>query len=378
VSGFTQTVVLTLTAAGSVSDYEDTSSLQQNVAIAAGVGTSRVTIEVSAASVIITATIAVPPSTTAAAVQASLSSNLGIAAVPSTAPSTALGVTVLTVPTITIVLPLRPPPTPPLPSRPSFAPPAANSTLPAADVVTSEVMIGATAGGICAIVVLCGTAYFCFIRRRGVSRIIARHGHKSTEREHHKPMATQKCAFTAAPYGPPNGAAQAHQRLRLFTVGSFEPAAALPRLSVRGKRKPTPPLRAPTAHDSQHGEDPLHGVSQQRVQQRLRLFTVGSSAPAAALPRLGVRGKRKPTPPLTTHDSQHGDNPDKRAAHDNTPTRPSNLHHCTPAQIADPDTTKPAARWWDDDDDDEWEPPHVLQVEIRNDSAGDGYHVYNV
>ena len=321
-SGFTQTVVLTLTAAGSVSDYEDTSSLQQNVAIAAGVGTSRVTIEVSAASVIITATIAVPPSTTAAAVQASLSSNLGIAAVPSTAPSTALGVTVLTVPTITIVLPLRPPPTPPLPSRPSFAPPAANSTLPAADVVTSEVMIGATAGGICAIVVLCGTAYFCFIRRRGVSRIIARHGHKSTEREHHKPMATQKCAFTAAPYGPPNGAAQAHQRLRLFTVGSFEPAAALPRLSVRGKRKPTPPL--------------------------------------------------------TAHDSQHGDNPDKRAAHDNTPTRPSNLHHCTPAQIADPDTTKPAARWWDDDDDDEWESPHVLQVEIRNDSAGDGYHVYNV
>ena len=95
--------MLTLTAAGSVSDYKDISSLQQNVAIAAGVDASLVTIEVSAASVIITATIAVPASTTATAVQASLSSTLGIAADPSTAPSTALGVTILTVPTITIL-----------------------------------------------------------------------------------------------------------------------------------------------------------------------------------------------------------------------------------------------------------------------------------
>ena len=94
--------MLTLTAAGSVSDYEDTSSLQQSVAIAAGVDTSLVTIEVAAASVIITATIGVPASITAAAVQASLSSTLGIAAEPSTAPSTALGVRILAVPTITI------------------------------------------------------------------------------------------------------------------------------------------------------------------------------------------------------------------------------------------------------------------------------------
>ena len=91
--------MLTLTAAGSVSDYEDTSSLQQNVATAAGVDTSLVTIEVSAASVIITATIAVPASTTAAAVQTSLSSTLGTAADA----SAALGVTIESAPTVALV-----------------------------------------------------------------------------------------------------------------------------------------------------------------------------------------------------------------------------------------------------------------------------------
>ena len=320
--------MLTLTAAGSVSDYKDISSLQQNVAIAAGVDASLVAIEVSAASVIITATIAVPASTTATAVQASLSSTLGIAADPSTTPSTALGVTILTVPTITIagsasgdalggapstprwpppprrprMLPLPPPPTLPLPSRPLFAPAAAKSTLPAAlddpsaDVVTSEVIIGATAGGICAIVALCGTACFCFMRLRGVS----------------------------------------HQRLRLFTVGSSAPAAVLPRplsgvpsgVSVRSKRKSTPPLRA-----------------------------------------------------LTAHDSQHGDDREKPAAHDGIPTWPSDLRDCTPAQIPVSSSQPhviPATLGWDYEDDGEWEPPHVLEVEIRNDFVGDGYHIYTI
>ena len=69
----TKTVVLTLTASGSVSDYSDTSSLQQKIATAAGVDDkSLVTISVAAASVIITANIAVPASTTATAVQTSL------------------------------------------------------------------------------------------------------------------------------------------------------------------------------------------------------------------------------------------------------------------------------------------------------------------
>ena len=66
--------MLTLTASGSVSDYTDSvkSSLQQKIADAAGVHKSLVTIRVTAASVIITATIGVPASTTADQVQTSL------------------------------------------------------------------------------------------------------------------------------------------------------------------------------------------------------------------------------------------------------------------------------------------------------------------
>eukprot|EP00964_Phaeocystis_antarctica_P114142 scaffold78102_cov54-Phaeocystis_antarctica.AAC.1 len=86
-----------MTASGSVSDYSDTSSLQQGVATAAGVDKSLVTISVAAASVIITATIAVPAST-AAAVQTSLSSTLGTA----DQASAALGITVESVPTVVV------------------------------------------------------------------------------------------------------------------------------------------------------------------------------------------------------------------------------------------------------------------------------------
>ena len=91
--------MLTLTASGSVSDYTDSvkSSLQQKVADAAGVHKSLVTIRVTAASVIITATIGVPASTTADEMQTSLSSSLGTA----DAASTALGITVEEAPTIT-------------------------------------------------------------------------------------------------------------------------------------------------------------------------------------------------------------------------------------------------------------------------------------
>ena len=104
------TVVLTLTASGSVSDYTDSdkSSLQQKVANAAGVDQSLVTILVAAASVRITATIAVPASTTADAVQTSLSSSFGTAADA----STALGITVEEVPTITFESPPSSSPTP--------------------------------------------------------------------------------------------------------------------------------------------------------------------------------------------------------------------------------------------------------------------------
>jgi len=85
-------VVLTMTASGSVGDYADTASLQGSIASAAGVDASAVTIAVTAAGrgVLITATITVPASSTAAAVQTSLSSRLGTAA----SASAALGATI--------------------------------------------------------------------------------------------------------------------------------------------------------------------------------------------------------------------------------------------------------------------------------------------
>ena len=88
--------MLTLTASGSVSDYSDTSALQTSIAVNAGVDASSVSISVAAASVIITATIKVPASMTADAVQTTLTSRLGTAA----AASTALGITVESAPTV--------------------------------------------------------------------------------------------------------------------------------------------------------------------------------------------------------------------------------------------------------------------------------------
>ena len=88
--------MLTLRASGSVSDYSDTSALQTAIADNAGVDPSLVSISVTAASVIITATIKVPASSTADALQATLTSRLGTAA----SASTALGITVESDPTI--------------------------------------------------------------------------------------------------------------------------------------------------------------------------------------------------------------------------------------------------------------------------------------
>ena len=89
--------MLTLVVSGSVSDYSDTSDLQTSIAVNAGVDSALVSITIAAASVIITATITVPVSTTADAMQTTLFSRLGTA---STA-STALGITVESDPIIT-------------------------------------------------------------------------------------------------------------------------------------------------------------------------------------------------------------------------------------------------------------------------------------
>jgi len=93
-------VTLALQASGSVADYSDTSDLKAKVASAAGVGASDVEITVSAASVLITAVIDVPSSTTAAAVSVLLSTKLNSV----DAASTALGITVEAIPTVVITV----------------------------------------------------------------------------------------------------------------------------------------------------------------------------------------------------------------------------------------------------------------------------------
>ena len=92
-------VVLTLTASGAVTDYADTSGLQQVFATAAGVDPSAVTITVAAASVIITATFAVPASRIAA-VRDALQEGLGGSAAAATA---VLGISVESMPTVKVV-----------------------------------------------------------------------------------------------------------------------------------------------------------------------------------------------------------------------------------------------------------------------------------
>ena len=105
-------VVLTLTASGAVSDYADTSDLQQTFATAAGVDTSAVTITVESASVIITATIAVPASITPASVSIALLQKFGTAS----AATQSLGIPVESAPTVEVV-DVAPPPAPPPPPR---------------------------------------------------------------------------------------------------------------------------------------------------------------------------------------------------------------------------------------------------------------------
>ena len=160
----TGTVVLTLTAGGSVSDYSDTSALQSAIAASAGVDASLVTISVAAGSVLITATIAVPASSTPAAVQTSLGATLGTAA----AASTALGVALEAVPTILIASPPPPsPPSPPsLPSPSMGDAPEANQAT--ADGPPTQIIVGALAAAMVA-AALGAVAYYVY-RARGLAK----------------------------------------------------------------------------------------------------------------------------------------------------------------------------------------------------------------
>ena len=131
----TETVELTLTASGVVSDYSDTSSLQQGIATAAGVHKSLVTINVAAASVIITAAIVVPAATPAATVLTSLTATVGSPA----AASAALGITVESITVMaygswwglgSCAPPSSPPPPMPSPPPPSPSPPPPSPSPP--------------------------------------------------------------------------------------------------------------------------------------------------------------------------------------------------------------------------------------------------------
>ena len=142
--------MLTLTARGVVGDYADTSSLRHKIGTAAGVDSSLVSISVVAASVLITATIAVPAHTNVAAVQDALSSALPTAA----AASTALGITVESMPVIHLEG---------LPPPPSMPP----SSAPAVDVLSQAgFLMGAIALGLMVLVSVIGIVYMNNLKKR--------------------------------------------------------------------------------------------------------------------------------------------------------------------------------------------------------------------
>lgn len=94
----TETVVVSLVAPGSVSEYQGrTDDLKQAFATVAGVDSSAVEVTITAASVRITATIAVPGTTTATAMTTSLKAELATAELA----TAALGFTVESVPVVT-------------------------------------------------------------------------------------------------------------------------------------------------------------------------------------------------------------------------------------------------------------------------------------
>ena len=117
----TETIVITLTASGSVSDYSesDKSSLRQKFVTIAGVDISAVTISLAAASLRITVTIVVPSASVASVQNALLATLSSVAAA-----SEQLGIMIETVPTVKLASPPSPPLTPPPPVLAPLPPPA--------------------------------------------------------------------------------------------------------------------------------------------------------------------------------------------------------------------------------------------------------------
>ena len=151
-------VVLTLTASGAVSDYADTSDLQQTFATAAGVDTSAVTITVESASVIITATIAVPASIPPASVSIALLQKFGTAS----AATQNLGIPVESAPAVKVV-DVAPPPALPPPSPPRIYGGREDTTVPKG---VSPVMTAAIAVLVFATLLLIGVCGWTKLKRR--------------------------------------------------------------------------------------------------------------------------------------------------------------------------------------------------------------------
>ena len=166
----TKTVVLTLRASGSVSDYLDTSALQTSVAFTAGVHPSSVSISIAAGSVIITATIKVLDSSYADAVQTKLSSSLGTAA----AASTALGITVEADPTIIKAALSRPPlpPVPPSSLRRRPPPPSPSPPPSKAEDNSVAIAVGAACGGLAFLLAVIAIIVFLVMRRSSTSSAV--------------------------------------------------------------------------------------------------------------------------------------------------------------------------------------------------------------
>ena len=109
-------VFLQLEVGGDVSDYSNTTELSRRIAEHANVSAADVSVVVAAGSVVLSVNIRVPPSTIAAAVEASVQSVMGTAA----SASAALGIAVISDP---IILTIATPPSPPRPSPPPPTPP---------------------------------------------------------------------------------------------------------------------------------------------------------------------------------------------------------------------------------------------------------------
>ena len=142
-----------MTASGSVGDFDETkkTSLRNSIAVAASVDASAVTVAVAAASVL-TATIAVPASSTAEAVQTSLAATLGTAATA----SAALGVSVVSTPTIVVAEP------------PGSLEQEGSTSLEGASSDTSTAITGVLVTGL--ILMLVAGAYGAFVRHRRMKR----------------------------------------------------------------------------------------------------------------------------------------------------------------------------------------------------------------